>query len=126
MRPGVVYRVPSCWRETGGVTATAMLYGHDVYWHIDAQEFRFVDTDQPAHKPPLRPCPLCNQPPTPQGYDACLGYVPGALSVCCGHGRVPASILWLPEVEERREAFRRDTEGMLDRIMDLLRQRGDA
>jgi hypothetical protein len=33
-----------------------------------------------------RPCPLCHKMPTPEGYDACLGYIPGARSACCGHG----------------------------------------
>lgn len=33
-----------------------------------------------------RPCPKCDRPPTPEGYDACLGLIPGATSACCGHG----------------------------------------
>jgi hypothetical protein len=24
--------------------------------------------------------------PTKEGYDACLGYIEGAKSACCGHG----------------------------------------
>jgi hypothetical protein len=31
-------------------------------------------------------CVLCGQPPTVEGYDACIGYIPGAVSACCGHG----------------------------------------
>jgi len=34
------------------------------------------------------PCPKCGKMPTKEGYDACIGYVPGATSVCCGHGLV--------------------------------------
>ena len=33
-----------------------------------------------------RPCKRCGSMPTPEGYDACIGYVPKAVSVCCGHG----------------------------------------
>lgn len=33
-----------------------------------------------------RPCTRCGRMPTPEGYDACLGYIEGATSACCGHG----------------------------------------
>lgn len=33
-----------------------------------------------------RPCKKCNCYPTKEGYDACIGYIEGAVSVCCGHG----------------------------------------
>jgi hypothetical protein len=33
-----------------------------------------------------RMCAKCNQPPTVEGHDACLGHIKGATSVCCGHG----------------------------------------
>jgi hypothetical protein len=33
-----------------------------------------------------RPCIRCGRMPTKEGYDACLGYIPGAISACCGHG----------------------------------------
>jgi hypothetical protein len=33
-----------------------------------------------------RPCTRCGKMPTPEGYDACLGYIEGATAVCCGHG----------------------------------------
>lgn len=33
-----------------------------------------------------RPCAKCNHMPTPEGYDACLGFVEGVSSACCGHG----------------------------------------
>lgn len=35
---------------------------------------------------PDRPCPRCGRLPTPEGYDACLGHIPGCVSACCGHG----------------------------------------
>ena len=39
-----------------------------------------------------RPCARCNRLPTPEGYDVCLGEVPGAQSACCGHGAEPGYI----------------------------------
>lgn len=33
-----------------------------------------------------RPCLNCNRMPDKNGFDACLGCVPGAVSACCGHG----------------------------------------
>ena len=33
-----------------------------------------------------RPCITCGEMPTTEGYDACLGYVEGVVSACCGHG----------------------------------------
>ncbi len=31
-------------------------------------------------------CIRCGEPPTSEGHDACLGYIPGIKSACCGHG----------------------------------------
>ena len=28
----------------------------------------------------------CGRYPTPEGYDACMGYISGASAACCGHG----------------------------------------
>lgn len=33
-----------------------------------------------------RSCIRCGRMPTKEGYDACLGYIPGVISACCGHG----------------------------------------
>jgi len=44
------------------------------------------DDDGVSTSAEARPCPRCGRMPTPEGYDACLGYVEGATSVCCGHG----------------------------------------
>lgn len=33
-----------------------------------------------------RSCHRCGKMPTKEGYDACLGYIPGANHACCGHG----------------------------------------
>ena len=34
----------------------------------------------------LRPCKRCNQFPTPEGHDYCLGFMLNVKSACCGHG----------------------------------------
>lgn len=77
------------------MTAHAQLYGHDVWWDEDHEVYRYVDNGDPivAGSIPERPCPQCGKPPTPEGYDACLGYLPGVTSACCGHGRRPPCII---------------------------------
>ena len=35
---------------------------------------------------PKRACKHCGRLPTPEGYDACLGPIPGDISACCGYG----------------------------------------
>ena len=35
---------------------------------------------------PDRACGHCGKPNTPEGHDACLGTIPGAINACCGHG----------------------------------------
>ena len=32
--------------------------------------------------------------PTKEGYDACLGYIEGAMSACCGHGVEKGYVKW--------------------------------
>lgn len=44
----------------------------------------YSDTKESICK--IRPCVRCKKNPTPEGYDACLGFIPGAISACCGHG----------------------------------------
>ena len=44
----------------------------------------YFDTGESVSK--TRPCKKCNKMPTKEGYDSCLGYIPGAISACCGHG----------------------------------------
>ena len=61
---------------------------------VDGQ-WIYEDTGDPISI--KRPCPCCKQMPTPEGFDACVGYVPKATSVCCGHGvEQPFTILEAP------------------------------
>jgi len=48
-------------------------------------EWRYPDTLEISYKN-YRPCSKCGRLPTPEGYDGCLGYIPGVREACCGHG----------------------------------------
>ena len=34
-----------------------------------------------------RPCSKCNEYPTSEGHDACLGTLGNVMNACCGHGK---------------------------------------
>lgn len=55
----------------------------NLIYYIDNQ---WVYEDGTPIEQEERPCTRCGRMPTPEGYDACLGYVEGATSACCGHG----------------------------------------
>ena len=63
-----------------------MVTAHSRGWEIyyDGSVWRYCDNDQIDNG--TRPCKRCGRAPTKQGYDACLGYIKGAKSACCGHG----------------------------------------
>ena len=48
-------------------------------------DWRFTDNNKIDDG--LRICRRCGCKPTKEGHDACLGYVEGATSACCGHGK---------------------------------------
>ena len=64
----------------------AMAYSRG--WPIIRENEKWVynDTKKLCFGDDRRPCKRCGKPPTPEGYDACMGYIPGAAAVCCGHG----------------------------------------
>jgi hypothetical protein len=68
------------WSELKMITAYKR--GHKVY--RDGADWRYVDDNTLIANE--RPCARCGKTPTPEGYDACLGYIKGAISACCGHG----------------------------------------
>lgn len=43
---------------------------------------------------PDMPCVRCGEMPTKEGYDACLGSLPGVFAACCGHGVEEGYILF--------------------------------
>jgi len=63
----------------------------------------YADDNTPADIE--RPCKRCGKMPTPEGYDACLGYILGAKSACCGHGVEKGFIIWCKD-------YRKDIEKM--------------
>jgi len=81
------------------VTARAHSRGHEVYYDDVVEVWRYRSAD-PAEE---RPCFLCHRPPTPAGHDACLGYIPGAISACCGHGVEDGYIVWQEGVDRGPE-----------------------
>lgn len=64
------------------MTARSHNRGHPTVYVDD--EWRWADTLNICKDD--RPCIRCGEMPTPEGYDACLGYVEGVTSACCGHG----------------------------------------
>jgi len=70
---------------------TSYVRGHLVKW-VDS-EWVYADTMRPIREE-VRPCKRCGRMPTPEGYDACLGRIPGATSACCGHGVEPGFVIF--------------------------------
>ncbi len=56
--------------------------GHPAFW--DGTVWRYSDNYKPVTN--KRTCARCGKRPTKEGYDACLGFIPGVLFACCGHG----------------------------------------
>lgn len=75
-----------------GWTVHSVYFGYPVYYDPLWQVWRYEDTKQRISV--KRPCPHCGEYQTVEGYDPCIGYVPGAVSVCCGHGREPLHIVY--------------------------------
>ena len=48
----------------------------------------YTDTGQPVSENPDRLCGHCGLPNRGDGYDACLGELPGVMNACCGHGDI--------------------------------------
>lgn len=46
----------------------------------------FCDINQNVLDFNIRECGYCGKVPHPEGYDACIGFIPGVESACCGHG----------------------------------------
>ena len=55
--------------------------------YIGGRLYEYNEVDGSWHEPDIETCPRCGARLHPgQEPDACIGYVPGAESVCCGHG----------------------------------------
>jgi len=64
------------------MSVTSHARGHEIEWHDGA--WVYTDTGESADVD--RPCARCGKWPTAEGYDACLGEIPGVEYACCGHG----------------------------------------
>lgn len=58
-------------------------------------EYRYCDTGEPIRKFKTRPCGHCDKPNTTEGYDGCLGKLPGVMNACCGHGNIDEAYVQL-------------------------------
>ncbi len=76
------------------MTASGHFRGHPVFY-IDNEWLKSDGTIADENVV----CSRCGKPPTPEGYDACLGYIPDAISACCGHGVEKPYIRMLQEKE---------------------------
>ena len=63
------------------MAVTSFVRGHRVVW--DDPNWVYEDG---VVVDLTRACADCGEPPTPEGFDACLGPIPGVHSACCGHG----------------------------------------
>ena len=66
----------------GNMPAKTYSRGHEIVYKNDA----WVYVDNGLSLSDNRPCKKCGLIPLPGGEDACIGYLPGAVSACCGHG----------------------------------------
>ena len=57
--------------------------GHETKYDKENDRLVYADTGEPIG---TRSCIRCKCMPTPEGYDACAGYIEGARYACCGHG----------------------------------------
>lgn len=74
--------------------AHSFVGGYPVWYDNRRKVWRYLDNNIDVEKLPRRPCPKCKVMPTVDGYDACLGYIPGAVAACCGHGVEEGYIEW--------------------------------
>ena len=71
------------------MTAQSHLRGWPIYFNEEADEWRFVDNDQPTVTTWAdRPCGHCGQHGSSNDgqVDPCLGELAGVTNSCCGHG----------------------------------------
>lgn len=66
------------------MVARGYVHGHPIEYDEVQQKWVYSDTREPITN--NRPCKKCGRLPTPEGYDVCLGYLPGVKNACCGHG----------------------------------------
>ena len=80
---------------------TSHTRGHLIVWIPNKSHWVYADTRESTEKE--RPCIRCNRPPTKEGHDACLGYIEGVSSACCGHGKEEEFIMRQVDKERQLE-----------------------
>jgi len=65
-------------------TITSYQRGHLIEYNLLTKQWVYSDDKSSIEKE--RPCIRCGELPTKEGYDTCLGHIPGLKSACCGHG----------------------------------------
>lgn len=65
--------------------ATAYSNGHKICYDDEEKIWKYEDNGADIEKEARR-CSKCEKLPTKEGYDSCIGYIPGLKSACCGHG----------------------------------------
>lgn len=69
---------------------SSYIQGHKVEY-VNGK-WRYCDNKEDISN--IRPCKKCGKEAILEGYDACLGYLSGIKSACCGHGvTVPILVL---------------------------------
>ena len=99
------------------MVAESYIFGHPVIWDEKLNDWVWEDTKEPYSKRPKR-CPQCSKLPTKEGYDPCIGEIPDAISVCCGHGIEDGYIVWdidknWYDDDKPKSAFRKFLESLL-------------
>lgn len=64
--------------------ATAYQRGHLIEYDFETKRWHYADDGSPITID--RPCVKYGRVATPEGYDACVGYIPNIQAACCGHG----------------------------------------
>ncbi len=97
------------------MTASSYSNGNLITWDPNGGRWYYPDgalaissnrapTGYVMYREIARPCPRCGRMPTPEGYDACLGHIPGAISACCGHGVTPGYVMCGAALTSREES----------------------
>lgn len=75
------------------MTVRGLIFGHRAYYDQEEEAWRWEDGGGFTEEEP-KACPQCGQHRTEEGYDPCIGFIEGANSVCCGHGKVDGWVGW--------------------------------
>lgn len=73
------------------MTITSTCFGRPISWNESKKRWEPQGTTGDG-------CPKCGRKPTPEGYDPCLGHIPGAVAACCGHGAANPTVTF-PDVD---------------------------